>query len=337
MQKITRIGSVLFLGANLIYSFNDPLELTVTTHLGAGFFCEFLKVIDNILHFEDEHLVKVEVDWTHEFFPYKNLPRENGWDLYFDPIETGSYDQSVSLRKIRCDSGYHELHDQLCRDTWVLYDKYLPYRLAANEKIKKYIKIKSHILKKAEDFYAAHMAGCICIGVHVRFASAHNHEVPGGRAPSINDYMAEVNALLKKHAGSAVKIFLATDSHVVVNRFRDAYAASMLTYIDAYRAPGSQDPGLVYENTNYWLSHPGEFHQKKAGYFGGESTLLDGLLLSKCDYLIHTTSNVSTFVSFMNPYINSIYLPKNIGPKPCHARSELVGANVKNKWLMYLS
>jgi hypothetical protein len=337
-MEIQRIV-LLFFMTILVNSVNcaqqcEPLEVTVPTHLGAGFFCEFLKVVNNILHFEDENLVRVSVDWTHEFFPYKDQPHENGWDLYFDPIEITD---RAPIRKIGGDPGYHELHDQLCRDTWVLYDQYLPYRLAVQERIQKYIKFKKNILQEVEYFYASNMTGYVMIGVHVRFATAHGQEVPGGWHPALEDYIAEVNMLIQQHTAVPVKVFLATDSHKVINYFKNYYGPNKLVYIDAFRAQGSEDPGLIYENADYWLSHPAHFHQRKPGYFGGKTTLIDGLLLSKCDYLIHTTSNVSTFASFMNPHIKSVYLPKNIGASPCHVKNTPGAAHVKHQWHLNLS
>src|SRR3990172_8125962 len=55
-------------------------ELTIVTHLGAGFFCEFHKVLESLFHFEEEGLSSIWVNWTHEFFPYKDSPSANGWD-----------------------------------------------------------------------------------------------------------------------------------------------------------------------------------------------------------------------------------------------------------------
>ena len=338
-MKIKSILTIVLLLIQHSFTHGDPLELTVTTHLGAGFFCEFLKVVDNILHFEDEQLNAVTIDWAYEFFPYKNGPYENGWPLYFEPIQItqNNDNDNAPTRKVTAGSFNHELHDQLCRDTWVLYDKYLPYRQMAHQVIKKYIQFKDHIMQEVENFYEQYMADHICIGVHVRFAGAHAHEVPGGRHPSLESYMDEINSLIKKHSDSSIKIFLATDSHLVINHFKNHYPTSMLLYIDAFRASDALDPHLIYENSQYWLSHPAEFHQKKPGYFGGKTTLLDGLLLSRCDYLIHTTSNVSTFASFMNPYIKSIYLPKNISPLPCHEKNTPREKNIKNRWHLHLS
>jgi len=298
---------MLFAMVRSVYTHNDQLEVTVCTHLGAGFYAEFLKVVDAMVYFEKENLVRVIPNWTQEFFPYKDQPHENGWPLYFEPvIEISPCNDILQIRKMIVDQQHNALlHDKL----WSSYDKLLAHRVMVHKKIKDHIKIKDTILQKLELFYQKNMAGCVCIGVHVRFANVHAQEVPGGRHPSLDEYTTEVNALIKRHQGVPLKIFLASDSHVVINHFKGRYPASMLVYIDAFRSQGSDDPHLIY-NADYWVPRASEFHKKKPGYFGGETTLLDGLLLAKCDYLIHTMSNVSTFAAFMNPYIKSVYLPK---------------------------
>src|SRR3990167_2836508 len=66
---------------------NRSVDATTTMHVGAGFFCELNKVILNLIYFEQEGIRSMHVDWTHQFFPYKDNPHENGWDLYFEPIQ----------------------------------------------------------------------------------------------------------------------------------------------------------------------------------------------------------------------------------------------------------
>jgi hypothetical protein len=79
-------------------------------------------------------------------------------------------------------------------------------------------------------------------------------------------------------------------------------------YINAWRKEGNYDP--VFDSPNF-----------KVGYVGGVGALLDCLLLAKCDYFIHIISNLANFVSFYNPYIKSIFLPKKRPYKFCDGRS----------------
>jgi hypothetical protein len=295
-----------------IFAHEPSIDLTIRTTIGAGFFAELQKVVANLKYYENKHLSRVTVDWTEEFFPYKNDPIENGWDLFFEPILNNDVGGSSS---IITDLGpTHEVHDQKCIDHWVSYNKYLSYRLNLNRIFNKYIKIKSNILNEAQEFYDQNLKGYYAIGVHVRFSAAHAGENPKG-TPKLDDYINEINRIIKKKG--TVKIFLASDSEYVINRFKKEYSSQMIVVRDAFRSKYDEEPHLIYSNPEYWLSHKAEFHAKKPGYFGGKTVLLDVITLSKCDILIHTTSNVSDFTTYLNPYIDSIYVPNNAITWPC--------------------
>jgi hypothetical protein len=308
---------------------NRSVDATASSHIGGGFFCEFGNVISNLIYYEQDGIRSMYVDWTDQFFPFKDKPHENGWDLYFEPIVLDVNTTHIDEPIYRVgNTSAHELHDQLCVAQWLCYDDYLPYRLFVHEKINKHIRIKEQILNQVDSFYEKHMKGNMCIGVHVRYASAHVHETPSGH-PSLDTYCVEVDNLLKRYPAGNVTIFLATDSHAVIQYFKKRYDKK-LVYINTYRANNKEDPGLIYENTQYWINKPDQWHKKKPGYQGGLGALMDCLLLSKCDYLIHITSNVSTYVCFFNPYIQSIYLPREVAFKHCRFRGDL---RIRNKFL----
>ncbi len=304
------------------------VNITQASHIGGGFFCELGNVLVDLIYYEQDGIQSMFVDWTNQFFPFKNAPYENGWDLYFEPIQLDVHNNINEPVYNVGSTLAHELHDQLCVAPWLLYDEYLSYRKFAHEKIKKHIRIQQRIVDQVEAFYEKHMKNALCIGVHVRYAQAHAHEAPGGH-PAINDYWIEVNNLLNKHQNENVIIFLATDSHAVINFFKQKYG-SRLVYIDTHRAKNLEDPGLIYEQPAYWMSHVTEWHKAKPGYKGGLGALMDCLLLSRCDYFIHTTSNVATFASFFNPYIQSIYVPRDVPFSHCRHRDN---TTIRNKFL----
>jgi hypothetical protein len=291
------------------------IDLNMTTHLGDGFFYELNKVLQSIIYFEDQGLCKVEVNWTDQFFPYKNSPTENGWTLYFETIKTDYVPHENETITRETGGGFHEIHDQSCSCHWIAYEQYFPYRNYVHQKLNKYIQIKRNIIDELNEFYEAHMKNYFMIGVHIRFATIHAQEVPGRTNPRINDYIEEINKLMEIHKHKNIKIFLASDSHYIINEFRKLYGNKLL-YIEAHRATYDEDPHLIYQNTAYWISNPAEFHLKKPGYLGGKTALLDCLILSKCNVFVHTTSNVAAAVVFFNPHIDSVYLPK-IEFTPC--------------------
>ncbi len=301
---------------------SNPVNLTIKMHEGAGFFAELHKVMLALIHYEERGFSRVYVDWTDEFFPYKDGAHENGWDLFFEPIPTDSISKNTPVDEITIATGVsHDLHDQVCTAPWVAYKKYLPYRQFVHEKMNKYIKIKPHIIAKRDAFYNKHMQDKICIGVHARIARAHAWLMPGKKLPTLNDYFAEIDTLLEKHADQEVIIFVASDSHDAVDQLKKRYNKQAI-YIDAYRAHADQDPCIMYTMGEYMRNNPEVWHRQKHKYLGGESTMLDCLLLAKCDYFIHTTSNLAFFSCYYNPDIEAIYLPKAVPFKQCRHKND---------------
>ncbi len=97
----------------------NPIDRAVNSmiqsHIGGGFFCEFGKVIASLIYYEQDGIKSMTVDWTHQFFPFKDGVHENGWDLYFEPIKTelNNIDPDEPVYDHGAYSN-HELHDQLC-------------------------------------------------------------------------------------------------------------------------------------------------------------------------------------------------------------------------------
>lgn len=299
-------------------TFANPIDLTIGIQEGAGLYAELHKVLQSIIHYEKD-LTSVHVDWTDEFFPYKDDPHENGWDLFFEPISVASKPmRSGPIESVLIDSTsvLHELHDQCCTAPWVGYNAYLPYRKFVNQKLTQYIKLKPELKAQLDSFFYSKIHDFICIGVHARIARAHAALVPGRMLPSVEDYFQEVDHLLKKHPGRNVRIFVASDSHMGVQKFKERYGDKVV-YINAHRSKEDQDPCTLYTNGKFLKKNTDVWHRIKHKTFGGITTILDCLLLAKCDYLIHTTSNLAFFSTYYNPEIKSIYLPKGVPFKNC--------------------
>lgn len=314
--RFSRLLLVIILFATQSTAHEGPgIELRVASWLGAGFFAELKNVMGSIIECDAKNLQRIVVDWTQEFFPYKDDLRGNGWDLYFDIIKaTAPADPSF----VRVgNSGAHVLHDQTCMERWVRYDSYLFYREFVHKKFNEYIKIKRSILDEVDQFYTAYMQHRFCIGVHVRFAAAHAAENPGNRPIPLGDYIREARMLMQAHHTENPVIFLLSDSNHVINEFKHHFNPGQLVYTNAPRAHYNEEPHLIYENANYYLAHPHEFHARKPGFRGGKMTLIDCLLLARCNVMVHSHSNVCEFASFFNPQLRSVFLPKGFSARPC--------------------
>lgn len=295
-----------------------PVKVVAKSWVGGGFFAELKNVLFNLIYHCDHKVPKrLVVDWSQELFPYKDDRLSNGWDLYFEPID------SLAVFENRHEKRPPKIyHDQnYCTQRWQRYDAYLPYRQFLHDHFTKYITIKPRVMQMVDAFYDAHLAGHFCIGIHVRFATAHGSESPYQSQLRLEDYIEQAALLLEEHSNQNPKLFIATDSDYVVAQFKKHFHPSTLCTTDAFRASYREDPHLIYEHQKYYKEHPDEFQKDKPGYFGGLTALVDCLLLSKCAVMIHSLSNVSDFVTVFNPSIRSLFLPKNIQLSQCSCES----------------
>ena len=230
---------------------------------------------------------------------------------------------------------FHELHNNACAKPFLFPERYAQYRQWAHQKLMRYIKVKQPILDDVDRFFSTYLQGYTCIGVHVRYCKAHGKEVPGGRVPELQEYYQEIDKIMSQLDASKVKIYVASDSHYAINKFKQHYPDKIVCLEGAFRDAYRNDPHLIDNDTYYWLAHPEEFHAKKPGYKGGKEALMDCLLLSKCSYLLHTASNFATFAMLFNSHVKTIVLPKTmqttscwlLEPERAHDR-----ALIKNQW-----
>ncbi len=173
------------------------------------------------------------------------------------------------------------------------------------------------------------MINKVCIGVHARIAKQHRSLIPGKKIPKFEDYFEEVDSLLEKHQHDQVVIFVASDSHIGIKAFKDKYKDKVI-HINAYRSPENNDPCLMYTSGEQLKQNKELWHRIKHKTFGGLSTLLDCLILSKCNYMIHTTSNLAFFATYFNPDIETVYLPKNVQYEECRYNGD---PEIKNPYL----
>jgi hypothetical protein len=113
--------------------------------------------------------------------------------------------------------------------------------------------------------------------VHIR-----NHwigtECVGGVSPSLEDYQAKLHDV-------DGKIFLATDNNEAVDFFRACFSDRLLVR----EIPRGRDMQSEYHLT------------ARQGFLDARNTLIDALIMARCQYLIHSVSNIATAVLYINP------------------------------------
>ncbi|XP_066300429.1 uncharacterized protein [Branchiostoma lanceolatum] len=163
-----------------------------------------------------------------------------------------------------------------------------------------YIKPAPRIRKMVDTFYQSFMAGRINIGVHVRLGNDHLEEMSDEEqeAPELQDFLQVVKKIIddvkaEDVGDKPVRIFLASDDHEVNAAFKDEFGKDKVVHAEGFRGDEVIDK----------LGR-----DKAVARQFGDEVLVDILLLSKCDYLVHDESNVASVAYYFNPKMRSYFV-----------------------------
>ena len=240
-----------------------------------GMFAAANLVIGKIHLYEKGELLNcqgLKVDFEQHGLYYESNHGPNWWSYFFEPISIG----------IITSSPFYESWEEGC-DAFRAKSA-LP-RKEALDLVKKYIHIQPHIQKKVEHFVKDHLHGAYTIGVHYRGTDKHSE------APRV-DYNVVI-AAVRNHIpiGEPYQIFIASDEESFVETMQQEFPSRIVSR-DVHRSTGAE--GIHFSEHN--------------GYQLGEEALIDSLLLSKCDLLIRTSSNLSLWSTYFQPDIPVVLL-----------------------------
>ena len=149
------------------------------------------------------------------------------------------------------------------------------------------------------------------LGVHLRGTDKGKYlsTAGSGRPIGPTEYEPYVTAFLKAHGPSA-KVFVATDSPSYLDEVKRKWPADKLIY---------RSEVLRHESNVAFVGGKGGGKRNggaaaigSGNYRKGEEVLLDALLLSKCDFLLHSASGVAEFAIYwsdnMRLHSNSVHL-----------------------------
>jgi hypothetical protein len=256
-------------------------DLIVRPH-SAGFFSNFNKVMTCFVLNKGG---RVFVDWTLEspvaHFPYGTSGDGNVWNAFFERLPSiGSNARTV-----------HEYpHDQglvTGINAYILY-KRTKWRSVYHEAFRQNVRVRPHLIKRTDDVLGG-LDSHFKIGVHYRHAG-HNVETPFPVAP-VDEVVRRIYRVAGKRSDWVV--VLATDVAATADRFKREFGDRLRLQDQVGRSTGDEQ---FHETTNHH------------SVFNGEAILVDALLLSRCDVLLHVTSNVATAVSYLNPAVKLVYL-----------------------------
>ncbi len=225
------------------------------------------------------------VDWTLEspvpHFPYGTSGDGNVWNAFFERLPSiGPNARTV-----------HEYpHDQGLAtgiNAYILY-KRTKWRSVYHEAFYRNVKVRPHLIKRADNVLGG-LDHHFKIGVHYRHAG-HNIETPFPVAP-----VSEVIRRIYRIAGKRPEwsVVLATDVAATAAYFKQEFGGRLRLQDHVGRSISDEQ---FHETTNHH------------SIFNGEAILVDALLLSRCDVLLHVTSNVATAVGYLNPEVRLVYL-----------------------------
>ena len=279
-------------------------------------------------------------------FCYNDVRVLNSWFLYFEPIVYSEFPkdedshESVSMEDVlecfkqrKVTQGWSGAIEFLFfhiadfvrhSEQSELFSK---WREKSHEIYSRYIRPKPHILRAVNELSARVCAEAEVsdmtqfIGVHYRNPS---HVKEQGKI-LFRDYFDKIDELLVKHPDS--HIYLATDTDLAVAVFKERYGSLLHYSRSVYRTSVDDFVDWVFARENSPTDKEGfvggkgyDSHAKVSETMDphrcrkmGEDILVDMLMISKCAYFVHTISNFTITLSYVNPKIELLSV-KDIDP-----------------------
>ena len=262
---------------------------------------------------------------------------ENIWEYYFEPVS--DYDvrdmkegtQVVyKYKKNRKNKGRINSEPEWCwHSSWTpplvkkggkfklpinptgIFDPSQEGRDFINGLISEYIRLKPDILKEVDDFYDVNMKGHKVVGAHMRIADdkiLNSKECPS-REVAIDMFVNNIKQYIKKYG--ADRILVAADIVQAVDALKNEFGDQVI-YTDCFRSSDGSVSCCKHDK----LDDANAFKKDKvlpgtlaAGPQQGREAVIDCYVLSKCDFLFKSFSNLSAVSTFINPKMGYKTLP----------------------------
>ncbi|MBI5274185.1 MAG: hypothetical protein HY860_03935 [Chlamydiales bacterium] len=275
---------------------SDKIYILPSFDHGGGVFHNFMNVIGFLDYCEQHKIINYMVDFSDKGHYYDKEIGPNWWQYYFEPIEHKS-----NLVKLLWP--LKRTKKRMSSDKMAVFVKTVEFqmpRYRANEIIKKYIKVKPALLTEIDMFTQQHFQSHFVIGIHYRatdktttmqgYAEHEASFVPYAQI------FATIDNYIQEHHLTDYRLFVATDSEDFLNAIKKQYGP-IVAYTNSIR---SIDGSPLHYNVKNVSNH--------YYYLQGKETVIDCILLSKCDFLIKTSSNLNLCSCFFNPNLPFISL-----------------------------
>ena len=217
----------------------------------------------------------MRVDFAARGLYYDAAFGANWWQYYFEPIDIGCREDAVT-------SVVSPLRSDLLSNRGERLSRKRGFEI-----IDRYIRPKPHLGDEVESYVRKHFQDAFVVGIHYRGTDKHEEApvVPYERVrAAILDAVISANPAWHK-------LFLATDEQAFLDYMLVEFP-HVLTYRRTFRS--------VDGKPTHWRDM--DNHDK------GAEAVLDCLLLSRCQHLIRTASNLSLCSTLFNPDIPEIVL-----------------------------
>lgn len=291
MKKTFFLSICIILGI-MVSNFTIPASTPIKQHLITippnshwGFFCCFLEALYALRYCPTDKTPIVH--WNHHFLYYNKdgfNGKQSGWEYYFEPV-----------------ADVAAIHNFSCDIPMTSADYSPEARIFCHAIIKKYIRLRTCVQQKIDQFYDHHMAEKYTIGIHIRGTDKYVEVVPVSLEKIIQEAL--------KHANTDTQFLIATDEQRLLDQATHLLQPYTVIHYDCYRSPNEQP--IHYTTQKHTADNN---PQKPSPAQLGEDVLVEALLLSKCDLFIHTYSNVSLCVTYFNPDLKHILLQSDQMP-----------------------
>ena len=163
-----------------------------------------------------------------------------------------------------------------------------------------FVRPRGYIRQKVSNFFLRHMAGHYVIGVHARGTDAtSSHEVRSFRQGSLalSKYLAEIERILEIQPRA--RILVASDEQSSLSHIAKAFPHQVIAY-DSVRHTDGEGAG---KGPTGWIMPAYITGSRDVAAKNGEDAVIEYLLLSRCDYLIHNGSSLARTALLKSPLL----------------------------------
>jgi Nodulation protein Z (NodZ). len=247
---------------------------------------------------------------------------KNVWEYYFEPLENKYRSDDLPahvLDYIRNNPPHHLAAGYIYKQSYFITSNFgdhkdlrnqtlvLPYkwkdpdlnlRQRTSHIIQKYVRPRIHLCDKFERFYNQQMKGKYIIGLHIRASDVRDkweHNIHRRNSYSLKRYIDKINMITDKR--EHFKIFLATDTGEVKDLLSARFPDQLITYSTIYNT-GQETTGHGPEG---WKVPKYLTEQPEIAAENGEEAIIDYLLLSRSNVMVHNGSSLARTVLLKEP------------------------------------